>query len=209
MDHRQYFRSCTECGFLTYFHYRKCHHVFDICYECYCESDDYTPFVDVDECKQCYERPYRELQCDSIKMSSTVKIEQPFEFVLKTVKTKGLGDNTFEGKRVPGKQISVQVEPEEIEKIQKFWDTLDAKKPTPFFGFNGANNMLTIKARRVSEGIKRTCVSKDGDNIYVDVKFVIGEIYVDDQGQKYPQIKMLGLRKVNAPEDEFVVDEFF
>ena len=69
--------------------------------------------------------------------------------------------------------------------------------------------MLTIKARRVSEGIKKTCVSKDGDNIYVDVKIVIGEIYIDQKGQRYPQVRMLGLRKVEAPEDEFVVDEFF
>ena len=139
----------------------------------------------------------------------TVKIEQPFEFTLKTVKTKGLRDNTFDGKKVPGKQISVQVEEEDIKKIQKVWDVLNAKKPTPFFGFNGANNMLTIKARRVSEGIKKTCVSRDGDNIYVDVKFEIGEVYVDEKGQRYPQVRMLGLRKVDAPEDEFVVGEFF
>ena len=70
-------------------------------------------------------------------MSSTVKIEQPFEFTLLAVKTKGLRVNTFNGKRVPGHQISVQVEPEDIEKIQKVWDVLKAKKPTPFFGFNG------------------------------------------------------------------------
>ena len=142
-------------------------------------------------------------------MGSTVKIEQPFEFTLKTVKTKGLRDNTFDGKRVPGKQISVQVEEDDITKIQKVWDALDAKKSTPFFGFNGANNMLTIKARRVSEGVKKTCVSKDGDNIYVNVKFGIAEIYVDEQGRRYPQIRMLGLRKVDSPEDEFVVGEFF
>ena len=139
----------------------------------------------------------------------TVKIEQPFEFTLKTVRTKGLRDNTFDGKKVPGKQISVQVEEDDISKIQKVWDALDTKKSTPFFGFNGANNMLTIKARKVSNGIKKTCVSRDGNNIYVDVKFEIGEIYVDEKGQRYPQVKMLGLRKVDAPEDEFVVGEFF
>ena len=138
-----------------------------------------------------------------------MKLEEPFEFVLKTVKTKGLRGNTYDGKKVPGHQISVQVEAEDIEKIQKVWDTLDAKKPTPFFGFNGANNMLTIKARRVTEGIKRTCVSKDGDNIYVDVKFEIGEVYVDEKGQKYPQLRMLGLKKVDAPEDEIVDSEYF
>ena len=142
-------------------------------------------------------------------MGSTVKIEQPFEFTLKTVKTKGLCDNTFDGKKVPGKQISVQVDEDDISKIQKVWDVLNAKKPTPFFGFNGANNMLMIKARRVSEGVKKTCVSKDGDNIYVDVKFEIAKIYVDENGQRYPQVRMLGLRKVDSPEDEFVVDEFF
>ena len=142
-------------------------------------------------------------------MGSTVKVEQPFEFTLRAVKTKGLRDNTFNGKRVPGHQLSVQVEPDDIEKIQKVWDALDAKKPTPFFGFNGANNMLTIKAKRVSESLKKTCVSKDSDNIYVDVKFEISEIYVNEQGARYPQIRMLGLKKVESPEDEFVVDEFF
>ena len=142
---------------------------------------------------------------------TTVKIESnpKFEFVLKSVKTKRLRDNTFAGKKVPGKQISVQVEPEDIEKIQKVWDALDAKKPTPFFGFNGTNNMLTIKARRVSDGIKRTCVSKDGDNIYVDVKFGISEVYVDENGQRYPQIRMMGLRKVDSPVDVSEVTEFF
>ena len=142
-------------------------------------------------------------------MSSTVRIEQPFEFVLRAVRTKGLRDNTFDGKRVPGKQISVQLEPDDIEKIQKVWDALDAKKTTPFFGFNGANNMLTVKARRVSESLKKSCVSKDGDNIYVDIKFEIAEIYVDENGSRYPQIRMLGLKKVECPVDEFVVTEFF
>ena len=138
-----------------------------------------------------------------------MKLEEPFEFVLKTVKTKGLRGNTYDGKKVPGHQISVQVETEDIERIQKVWDVFNAKKETPFFGFNGANNMLTIKARKVTEGIKRTCVSKDGDNIYVDIKFEISEIYVDEKGQRYPQLRMLGLRKVDAPEDEFVVSENF
>ena len=69
-------------------------------------------------------------------MGSTVKIEQPFEFTLKSVKTKGLRDNTFDGKKVPGKQISVQVEEDDIKGIQKVWDSLNAKKTTPFFGFN-------------------------------------------------------------------------
>ena len=142
-------------------------------------------------------------------MGSTVKIEQPFEFTLKTVKTKGLRDNTFDGKKVPGKQISVQVDEDDIVKIQKVWDVLGAKKQTPFFGFNGGNNMLTIKARRLTEGVKKTCVSKDGDYIYVDVKFQIGEIYIDENGQRYPQVRMLGLRKVDGPEDDDVVGEFF
>ena len=127
-------------------------------------------------------------------MSSTVKIEQPFEFTLNAVKTKGLRDNTFDGKRVPGHQISVQVEPEDIERIQKVWDVLGAKRKTPFFGFNGANNMLTVKARRVSESLKKNCVSKDGDNIYVDIKFEIPEVYVDEHGARYPQLRMLGLQ---------------
>ena len=208
MDDEQYFRACITCGFQTYFHYRQCHHVFDVCSECWREYDDYEPFVDVEECRQCY------LIEDGVnkgikKMGSTVEIENSFELVLKTVKTKGLRVNTFEGKKVPGHQISVQVDPEDIEKIQKFWDSLNAKKQTPFFGFNGANNMLTIKAKKVTDSIKRTCMPKDGDNIYVDIKFAIGEIYVDGMGQRYPQLKMLGLRKVDGPEDEFVVSENF
>ena len=144
-------------------------------------------------------------------MSRTVSIEAKpeFELVLKSVKTKGLRDNTFGGKKVPGKQISVSVEPDDIEKIQKFWDTLDAKKSTPFFGFNGANNMLTIKAGKVSESVKKSCTSKDGDYIYVDIKFGITEMFIDENGSKYPQIRMLGLRRVEAPEDEFEVSENF
>ena len=142
-------------------------------------------------------------------MSSISKIEQPFEFVLRAVKTKGLRSNTFDGKRVPGQQITVQVESDDIEKIQKVWDVLDAKKPTPFFGFNGANNMLTAKARKVSEKQKRKCVSKDGDNIYVDIKLGIEEVYVDDIGNRNPQVRVLGLRKVDCPVDEFVPDDIF
>ena len=137
----------------------------------------------------------------------SVKVEQPFEFTLRAVKTKGLRPNTFNGKKVPGHQISVQVEPEDIEKIQKVWTVLEPKKPTPFFGFNGANNMLTIKAKKVSDSLKRDCVSKD--NIYVDVKFEIGEVYVDEHGARYPQIRMLGRKKVEGPVDEFVVTEHF
>ena len=49
-------------------------------------------------------------------MSKTVGIEAKpeLEFVLKSVKTKGLRDNTYAGKKVPGKQISVPVDPEDI-----------------------------------------------------------------------------------------------
>ena len=144
-------------------------------------------------------------------MSSTVKLEAKpeFEFVLKCVKTRGLKDNEFKGKKVPGKKISVQVDPENIEKIQNVWSALDAKKPTPFFGFNGSNNMLTIKAQRVSEKVRRSCVSKDGDHIYVDIKFAITDVFVDEDGSRHPQLRMLGLRKVDAPEDEFEVTEDF
>ena len=125
------------------------------------------------------------------------------------MKTKGLRVNTFNGKQVPGHQISVQVELNDIGKIQKVWDVLEPKKPTPFFGFNGANNMLTIKAKRVSDSLKKDCVSKDSDSIYVNVKFKISEIYVDKQGSRYPQIRMLGLKKVESPKDEFIVTEHF
>lgn len=144
-------------------------------------------------------------------MSKSVGIEAKpeFEFVLKCVKTKGLRDNTYDGKKVSGKQISVHVCPEDIEKIQKVWDALDAKKATPFFGFNGSNNMLTIKAQRVSESVRKSCTSKDGDYIYVDIKFAFTHIYFDKDGSRHPQMRMLGLRKVEAPEDEFEVTENF
>ena len=144
-------------------------------------------------------------------MSKSVSIEAKpeFEFVLKCVKTKGLRDNTFAGKKVPGKQISIQVDPEDIERIQKVWTVLEPKKPTPFFGFNGSNNMLTIKARKVSESVRKSCISKDGDYIYVDIKFTFTDIFIDENGSRHPQIRMLGLRKVEAPVDEFEVTEFF
>ena len=138
-----------------------------------------------------------------------IEAKPEFEFVLRGVKTKGLRDNTFNGKKVPGHQISVHVEPDDIETIQKVWDALDAKKLTPFFGLNGSKNMLTIKARRVSDQVKKTCVSKDGDNIYVDIKFEISKVYVDENKQRFPQMRMLGLRKVEAQEDIFVVTEHF
>ena len=64
-------------------------------------------------------------------MSSTVKIEQPFEFTLRAVKTKGLRDNTFDGRKVPGKQISVQVELDNIEKIQKGMECPGSQKVNP------------------------------------------------------------------------------
>ena len=54
MDDEQYFRSCMDCGDLTYFHYRPCEHVADVCYECWCEYVNYVPFVDVDECRICH-----------------------------------------------------------------------------------------------------------------------------------------------------------
>ena len=53
MDGRNY-RDCVMCGFSTYFHYRECRHVLDLCYECWSKHGDYTPFVDVDECRQCH-----------------------------------------------------------------------------------------------------------------------------------------------------------
>lgn len=142
-------------------------------------------------------------------MSSFVSIEKPFEFILRTVKTKGLRPNSFNGKRVPGHQISVQVQGDDIEKIQDVWDLLNAKKSTPFFIFNGNRNMITVKAKKVSDSLKRDCVSKD-ENIYVDIKFEIADVYVDENGARFPQLRLKGLRKVESPEDEFVVtDEMF
>lgn len=143
-------------------------------------------------------------------MSRFVNIEAKpeLEFVLKSVKTKGLRDNTFAGKKVPGKQISVHVSPEDVEAIEKVWSALNAKKSTPFFGDKGMR-LLTVKARKVSESVRKSCVSRDGDYIYVDIKFAITDIFIDEDGSRHPQIRMLALRKVEAPEDEFEVTEHF
>ena len=137
-----------------------------------------------------------------------IEAKPEFEFVLRSVKTKGLRDNNFAGKKVPGKQISVHVSPEDVERIQKVWDVLNAKKATPFFGDNGMK-ILTVKARKVSDSVKKSCTSKDGDNIYVDIKFALTHIFVDEDKSRHPQFRMLGLRRVEAPEDEFEVTEDF
>lgn len=139
------------------------------------------------------------------------------EFVLKSVKTKGLRDNMFNGERIPGKQISVQVDPEDVEGIQKVWDKLNAKKSSPFFGVNGSKNILTIKAKKISESVLKSCTVKetkgDPSHIFVDIKFNISsfdEVFVSEDGSRHPQIKMLGLRRVEGPvEDEFEVSDEF
>ena len=46
----------------------------------------------------------------------TVNVEEPHQFVLRSVKTKGLRPNTFNGKRTKGFQISIQVPDDGIKK---------------------------------------------------------------------------------------------
>ena len=136
--------------------------------------------------------------------SLTVNVGEPTEFILRSVKTKGLRPNMFNNKKTPGYQITVQVPEDKIEEIQEAWSSHKPKKPTPFFGLNDKNNMLTVKSRKISEKMKKECLAhKDAtDSILVDIKFGITDIYIDDFGDKFPQLKFSGLRKVGVAEDD-------
>ena len=143
--------------------------------------------------------------------TSTVNVEEPTEFILRSVKTRGLRPNMFNNKRTSGFQISFQVPYKHIQEIQKAWVSHDPKKSTPFFG--DKNNMLTVKARKISEKMKKECTApKDKDNtesILVDIKFGITDIYIDDQGDRFPQLKLSGLQKVGVVDDiPAPVDDF-
>ena len=146
--------------------------------------------------------------------SKTVNIEEPHQFILRSVKTKGLRHNTFNGKRTKGFQISIQVPDDEIEKIQKVWESHEPKKQTPFFGLNGKNNMLTLKTMKLSEKMKKECMTPkskdDTEGILVDITFGIPDIYIDESGEKFPQLRLSGLKKVGNAVDEtpVPVDDF-
>ena len=146
--------------------------------------------------------------------SKTVNIENPHQFVLRSVKTKGLRPNTFNGKKTKGFQISVQVPDDEIEKIQEAWVSYEPKKQTPFFGLNGKNNMLTLKTMKLSDKMKKECMtpkSKDDfEGILVDIMFGIPDVYIDESGDKFPQLRLSGLKKVGNAVDETPapVDDF-
>ena len=144
------------------------------------------------------------------KTSKTVSIESPTQFILRSVKTKGLRQNTFNGKKTPGFQISIQVPDDEIKKIQGAWESCEPKNQTPFFGFNDNNNMLTIKARKLSDKMKKECLApKDNtESIFVDIMFGISDIYIDDSGDRFPQLKLSGLKKVADEDIPVPVDDF-
>ena len=142
-------------------------------------------------------------------MGSFVYLEDPFEFTLREVRTRGLKrrrDNM--GEKLPGHQITVEVALSEVERIQRVWDVLNAFKPTPFFGVNGNRNWLTIKAMNISENQRRTCFEKSNGYIHVDIMFDIGSIWVDASGKRYPQIKMKGLKKVVDNDEPVALDDF-
>ena len=143
------------------------------------------------------------------KSSKTVNVENPPQFILRSVKTKGLRPTTFNGKKTKGFQVSIQVPDDEIKGIQEAWESYKPKNPTPFFGFNDNNNMLTVKAKKLSDKMKKECLaSKDNDDdILIDIMFGISDIYIDDSGNKFPQLKLSGLKKVGdatpVPVDDF------
>ena len=146
--------------------------------------------------------------------SKTVNIESPHQFVLRSVKTKGLRPNTFNGKKTKGFQISIQVPDDEIEKIQKVWDSHDPKNKTPFFGYNDKNNMLTLKTKKLSDKMRKECLASkskdDTEGILVDIMFGISDIYIDESGDKFPQLRLSGLKKVGDAVDDtpVPVDDF-
>ena len=141
-------------------------------------------------------------------MGSFIDIEDPFVFTLRPVKTRGLKSCEFMGRKSHGHQISVEVPQDEVSKIQKVWDVLNAFKTTPFFEVNGSRNMLTIKAKNISEIQRRSCFAKPSGHIHVDIMFEIGCIWVDPCGDRYPQIRMRGLKKVIENDEPTALDDF-
>ena len=144
------------------------------------------------------------------KTSKTVSVERPTQFTLRSIKTKGLRQNTFNGKKTPGFQISIQVPDDRIKEIQEAWESCKPKNQTPFFGFNDRNNMLTIKTRRISDKMKKECLaSKDNtESIFVDIRFEISDIYIDDSGDRFPQLKLSVLKKVGDDDIPVPADDF-
>ena len=124
------------------------------------------------------------------KMSARlVNVNDPQQqFVLRSVKTKGLRPNTFNGERTKGFQITLQVPDDEVGRIQDAWESHEPKYSTPFFG----DNMLTVKARKLSDKMKKECLAST-ERIMVDIMFGITDIYVDEQGDKFPQLRLSGL----------------
>ena len=146
------------------------------------------------------------------KSSKLVNVESPQQFILRSVKTKGLRPNTFNGKKTKGHQISIQVPDDQIKEIQEAWESHKPKNPSPFFGFDDRNNMLTIKVKKLSDKMKKECLaSKDSfESILVDIMFGISDIYIDDLGDRFPQLKLSGLKKVGDADDDtpVPVDDF-
>lgn len=137
----------------------------------------------------------------------SVKVKSPFSEVVRGVRSKGLKTCKFTGEDIPGYQISFQVSDAVVEKIQEAWSALEPHKPTCFFGYEDSEKWMTAKCEEVSENVLKTCTRKPTSRyVYVDVKFEIGSVFVNESGERFPQIEVLGLKKVKPP--KLVTNDF-
>lgn len=73
---------------------------------------------------------------------------------------------------------------------------------------NGNNNLITIKAKNISENQRRSCFAKRSGYIFVDIMFDIGSIWVSESGDRFPQLRLKGLKKVIDNDGPTVLDSF-
>ena len=141
-------------------------------------------------------------------MAEFVNVKDAHQFVLRSVKTRGLRQNAFKGKKTKGYQISFQVPEDRIKEIQEAWESHNPKNPTQFFGEKG--NMLTVKTNKISDKMRKECLKSNDstDTILADIRFGITDIYIDDSGNRFPQLKLSGLKKVGIDESDIPDDEF-
>ena len=135
----------------------------------------------------------------------TIVVNEPFSAIIRGVKSKGLVPNKFEGEDIPGYQVRFNVPEERVEEIQKAWSALDPKKSSPFFGDD--EKWMTGKCEEVSDSVLTTRkLKKQSRHVWVDVKFEISRVFVNESGERFPQVEVLGLKKVKAP--RVVSDDF-
>ena len=135
----------------------------------------------------------------------SVKVEKPLLIIIRGVKSKGLVPNQFGGEDIPGYQIRFNVPKGRIDEIQEAWSALNPKNPSPFFGDD--EKWMTGKCEEVSDSVLTTCrLKKQSRHLWVDIKFGISSVFVNENGERFPQVEVLGLKKVKAPK---VVTEDF